>query len=367
MKNLLVVFLAAFSIKSYNQQMGPNISFNKETHDFGFIQESKGKVSCKFEFINTGNEPLIINTVKASCGCTASEWTKAPVAPGSKGFISATYDPTGRPGTFSKTIHVSSNSIDNPHKVLTIKGIVQPKPESLNDLYPRDMGEVRLKSNHMNFGKVFKDTAVTKQMGIINVSKIPVKISFNNVPTYITIRCIPETLKPSEKGNIEIVYDGSKNNDWEFVLDRINVVINGNTDNNKQFTVSADLSEDFSKLSAEQLANAPKIVFGEESYDFGTIKQNVTVEHTFVFRNEGKSDLYIRKIKSTCGCTVVTPEKNVIAPGESSNLITKFSSGTRSGNQTKPITIVTNDPTKPVTRIYVKSFVSGPVGKEPTD
>ena len=107
-----------------------NISFDSEIHNFGKIMEADGPVTVSFEFTNTGSTPLMIKKVHASCGCTSPNWSKEPVLPGKKGFVSATYNPKNRPGPFSKTVSVTSNAT-TPNKVLTIKGNVEPKPQTL--------------------------------------------------------------------------------------------------------------------------------------------------------------------------------------------------------------------------------------------
>ncbi len=103
-----------------------NLEFKKELHDFGTIAEGPD-AEYKFEFKNTGKEPIILSAVTASCGCTAPEWSKEPVLPGKKSVIKAVYHSAGRPGAFNKAITVTSNA---GVKVLTIKGTVEKAPES---------------------------------------------------------------------------------------------------------------------------------------------------------------------------------------------------------------------------------------------
>lgn len=66
------------------QTVQPKISFDKNLHEFGKFKEADGKVTHKFEFVNTGGSDLVIQNVTASCGCTASRWTREPVPPGGK-------------------------------------------------------------------------------------------------------------------------------------------------------------------------------------------------------------------------------------------------------------------------------------------
>jgi len=99
------------------------IQFEEESHEFGNIKEGT-MATYEFKFKNTGKEPLILSNVQASCGCTTPSWTREPIAPGKTGTVTATYNSNGRPGAFSKSITVTSNS-KSGQKVLTIRGFVE--------------------------------------------------------------------------------------------------------------------------------------------------------------------------------------------------------------------------------------------------
>ncbi|MDR2848180.1 MAG: DUF1573 domain-containing protein [Bacteroidales bacterium] len=94
-------------------------------HDFGKIKEGE-KVSYRFEFKNTGENNLIVKEVRTYCGCTASQYTKAPVAPGSKGFVEITFDSTQRPGKQEKNFAIATNTVQE-YSVLTFSCEVEPK------------------------------------------------------------------------------------------------------------------------------------------------------------------------------------------------------------------------------------------------
>ena len=83
-----------------------------------------GKVSHTFKIDNTGDAPLVLTRVIASCGCTTPEWTKEPIAPGKSGDVKITYNPAGRPGVFAKAISIYSNGKKGSY-ILTIKGKVK--------------------------------------------------------------------------------------------------------------------------------------------------------------------------------------------------------------------------------------------------
>ncbi len=100
---------------------GPAFKWNETEHDFGKIKKGV-PVTTTFSYTNVGKAPLSVTDVKASCGCTAPDYTKELVAPGKTGNVKATYN-AASPGTFLKSITVTSNVEGGP-VILTIKGEV---------------------------------------------------------------------------------------------------------------------------------------------------------------------------------------------------------------------------------------------------
>ncbi|MBU8891201.1 MAG: DUF1573 domain-containing protein [Bacteroidales bacterium] len=354
MKKLIISLISVLVFVSYvnAQQKGANISFEKEIHDFGKIKEDGGKVEYKFAFTNTGNSPLIITKVKASCGCTSPTWTEKPVMPGQKGFVKAVFDPVRRPGNFNKSISVESNS-EKGRNILRITGEVSAREKTIVDFYPKTMGELRLETNHMAFVRVYSTEIKTDTLKIINTSDSNMKITLTNVPDYLKLTTVPAVLKPGKKGYIIGEYNGATVNDWGFVTDRVKVYLNNKQAAEGAITISAKIEEDFSHLSETEILNAPKIVFEEKTFNFGESDYNEKVEYLFKFKNEGKSDLIIRKIRTTCGCTTVAPENKTIKPGASSSFKTIFNPGSRTGTQRKSIYVVTNDPKSSNVRLMI--------------
>lgn len=118
---LTVVALMAFAAEKYAQA-----TFPEQSYDFGTIKEEKGPVSHTFEFVNTGNKPLIIVDAAASCGCTRPEFSPKPIKPGKKGKVKVTYSPVGRPGGFRKSVKIKTNGRERV-TTLYITGTVTPR------------------------------------------------------------------------------------------------------------------------------------------------------------------------------------------------------------------------------------------------
>ncbi len=339
------------------QQNGPHIAFDKVVHDYGKIKEDGGIAKYKFEFTNTGSAPLIVNNIRATCGCTSSEHTKKPVNPGEKGFVSAEYNPKNRPGPFSKTLRVYSNSAENPNVVLRIKGNVEPKPRSIADDYPRKLGPVRLDNTQFAFLRITDKEKKLKTLKIVNDSDKPVTLDMDRVPSYMDVQFSKKVLKPGEKGTINATIFGSKINNYGYVRSRLALKINGETNPRHRIATTAIVEEDFSHLTPEQRANAPHISFKDKHFDFGTITQGEKVTHKYEFVNTGKSDLVIRKVHATCGCTAVAPPKEAIKPGEKSFIKATFNSRGKLNTQQKTIRIYANDPESSITTLVIRGTV----------
>jgi len=85
------------------------IEWIEKTKDYGKITEGQ-KLEVSFRFKNTGDKPLIIESVHPSCGCTVADPPKEPIAPGSEGEIKGSFDSNGTQGDQHKTLVVTANT-----------------------------------------------------------------------------------------------------------------------------------------------------------------------------------------------------------------------------------------------------------------
>jgi hypothetical protein len=144
------------------------------------------------------------------------------------------------------------------------------------------------------------------------------------------------------------------------VVDRIDLLVNGQSVPANRISITANIKENFKDFTADDMSKAPEVEFDQTNYDFGVITPDKVVEHVFQLTNRGKSDLYIRKVSASCGCTAVQPAKIIIAPGESTAIKATFNAAGREGNQKKAITIITNDPKRSKTILWINGMVSKP-------
>ena len=108
---------------------GPAITFTETKHDFGNIKQGD-VVEYTFNFKNTGNQPLLISDVGVTCGCTATDYTKTPVAPGQAGYVKAKFNSAYKSGMQNKIITVKSNATAGDAQVAIISNVVVPTEAS---------------------------------------------------------------------------------------------------------------------------------------------------------------------------------------------------------------------------------------------
>jgi hypothetical protein len=125
MKKILAIlaFIALYATAQAQAQSGPVMTFDTTTIDYGIINQGAEAI-WKFKFTNTGNEPLIIKTVKSSGGSTVPTYPKEPIMPGESNVIQVRYD-THRFGVFTKTVTLITNENTDDTHILTIKGEVK--------------------------------------------------------------------------------------------------------------------------------------------------------------------------------------------------------------------------------------------------
>ena len=102
------------------------IEFEDAEYDFGEISLGSS-VEFSFKFKNTGEYPLIIQSVKAACGCTVlKDWPKEAIMPGESGEIPIVF--TAKfPGDQKKYVSIIANTRPSITKVYLIGKVIGPE------------------------------------------------------------------------------------------------------------------------------------------------------------------------------------------------------------------------------------------------
>lgn len=178
------------SVFSSDDTAKPDIQFMETAYDFGFAGQQE-KVSHSYNFKNAGTAGLIIEAVKASCGCVAAVSSAKEIPPGGTGSITATFETGKYKGKQIKTIHVHSNDRVKPEIELQMTGMVK-------------LG-IALEPESVYFGDVQKNSTVNKVVKLSIIDGVPFGIDKIDVPDkYISTRVSDASVDSRTAYSIEV-------------------------------------------------------------------------------------------------------------------------------------------------------------------
>lgn len=329
-----------------------DFQFDKTEHDFGQFNEGDGPVTTIFTFTNSGTAPIVLNNVQASCGCTTPQWPREPIEPGKTGEIAVTFNPSGRPGRFQKSITIQSNAATNPYR-LYIRGYVLPKLASLTDVYKNKIGLLSVKVNSVDFGTIKKNAspAPLQQIEYANHSNTPLTV----VPQiagddsgYLTVSTTHDTKEVGikEVGTFNVFLNPRKCNLWGPVETDFLVIVNGDTarDDSRKIKVSFEIVDDVENMSLQDRMSAP-IIDIPRTLDLGVVTTGQKIKREISYKNTGAHPLEIRRI--ICDDTTLSmpmPKKNVVSGKTGILTLNYLGVKQEAGKYSRLITLYTNDP-----------------------
>lgn len=326
-----------------------------QMHDFGAFDEDTGTVYCDFKLVNTGSEPMAITGARANCGCTRPEFSTEPVAPGDTAVIRVGFDPKGRPGRFSKRIHVDC-SAEPTRSVLVITGTVIGSSNTLKSRYPIEIGPVRMRTTTIAYGKLYKGETFGQYIDAYNGSADTIYPRVEGAPKFINVIVEPAAVPPGEQFVISTVFDTNGTPGWGVVTDSLTFYPDRSAAKGRKIETVAIIEEDFSKLTPEELAKAPILDTDVTALDLKRISKGAgPIRESFTIANKGKSPLVIRALSCPDPAVAVTAGDTTVKPGKSVKVaVTVTPSLIRSEELLNArINIIANDPAHPSTMVRV--------------
>lgn len=357
MKPLKFSFLVILLLFTFWNIHGQNLEFNHTYHNWGTVMQQNKKVSHRFHFTNTGDQPLRFFAMNPCCGCIIRERPSGTIGPGESSHITLECNISRLKDSARFTLELLTNEPVAPKTRLVMEGFVSVEDNPPEESYRAKMGNLMLESTHLNLGHLSKTNKATDTIRIYNSWDQAMDISFPGMPPHIEINVLPEQLGPEERGSLIITYDATKKDDYGQVMERFQMTTNDERHPKKMIHVSAILLEDFSHLTEKEMANAPVASYNESEHDFGNVKDGTTVTHHFTLKNQGNRTLKIRKIHAPCGCTASTPGEKTLKPGQETKIKVSFNTRGRSGRQQQTVTVITNDPANPSKTLRVRANV----------
>ncbi len=333
------------------------LRFAAVEHDFGTIREQDGPVSHTFEFTNRGSSPVSIDRVVVSCGCTTPDYPKSPIQPGRSAKIMVTLDPRGMPGEFSKSVVVMSGG--GKHRdFLIIKGNVIPRPKSIEEQFPHDMGGgLRVSGTMLTFRTVAQGRSSAMAVDFVNTSEKPVQLTFEPVEGsgLVDVYSSSETVCAGCRGAITFTYDLSERTVYGLQYDVTRPVIDGTPSEKTIYTAMTGI-DDFDGVDT---ADAPRFFLSSSFHDFGEVRRRmVPYIHRVVASNEGSGELHIRSVSSPAGLKVTLRDGMTIPPSGELPFEVLFHTAKYSpGEEGQSIHIVVDDPMRPTREIRIAAIV----------
>ncbi|MGK9368925.1 DUF1573 domain-containing protein [Melioribacter sp. Ez-97] len=232
----LLVLLLVIAGFANAQEKDPKIFSPEPEYDFGEIIEGE-TVNHEFVIMNKGEGKLVIERVRASCGCTAAMPTKKELEPGESAKIKVKFDSKGRYGQQFKHVYVFSNDPENSYLKLTFRANVVAKLSNQN---PESAPNIELEKNKIDFGEIEEGALKEAAVKIKNSGKSTLVIRDIKSTCGCTAALISSAqIDPGKENELKVKLD-TKGREGELV--RTITIFSNDPDNPKQvITVTANI------------------------------------------------------------------------------------------------------------------------------
>jgi hypothetical protein len=333
-----------------------DIKWLKVNHNFGAFNESDGPVTCSYQYVNSGDKPLVIVSARATCGCTSPKYSNKKLAPGDTAEISVTFNPAGRIGRFEKKVYVETNTRDS-RSILTLGGVIIGSPETLAQRFPYDFGRLRLSNRIVPLGEVYKGRTKSIFVDLYNSSLDTLRPKAIDMPEYLEADMSPEILPPGQQGTLVLYVRSNKCSQWGLVEGKVTLVDDHiNPSDTINLTTVLTVNEDFSKLSEDEFAKSAHASLSSDALDFGTIDTTSSelITRTFTIKNTGKNKLAIRRIYTDTEGVEIYYNPKDIKSGNTSDVTVTIAPNQLQGEMLNSrISVITNDADNPTQSIRI--------------
>lgn len=365
MKRALLIAWLLLAGAAFNLVAQPQATWLERKHDFGVFHEKDGKVRCQMRVTNTGSAPLLIVKAQAGCGCTGIDYPKAPIMPGDTATVSLSYNPSGRPGQFTKQVIIFTNT-DIKRTILEITGNVIPTDATLDKQYPIKAGNLRISQRDIPFGELVKGKSSTQYLSAYNASTDTLLVSVTGAKQHIRPAVVPDTVPPARVTALTVHYASRYAPLWGLNVDTLTMESRPLSPSSAEDKGSADIHvmaqvmEDFDNLTDKQRADAPVIAMDcDERLDFGTMKAGEVVSRTFTITNKGKEPLAIRRlwVPQGEGITLKADRQEVKRGKKATVTVTVDTACQQENLLNVPLTLMSNDPDNPRVTIRLVGII----------
>jgi hypothetical protein len=334
-------------------------NYPNSRYSFGSVREGE-VVEVECQFLNDRYDALEISHVDADCGLEVLSYTHGAISRFGAGSVRVRFTSKGRPGRVNKQIRLFTTGGTEEGGSLSVFGIVLPKGTAGEVSYKDTMGGLAFDHITEMVGQLRSDQDKEYTFRIKNVSKNVINIldKVEHKPAF-SIAIKDKVLKPGQETYAIVKFIGKNGDASSYKRNQgIYEPIVFYTDEKQSDRKTLIINGSYERIyTAAELEAAPKAFF--EVYDFqaGDIIQGQYLTYNFQLLNKGKSELKIESVKASCGCTATEPKENTVRAGGRTEIVARFDSNGKQGEQHKTITVVTNDPETPTIILHLRCNV----------
>ena len=356
---LRAVLIAIACVVAMSAAAQSSLRFTRSSWDFGTIREADGKVSCSFEYVNSGKQPVVIDQVNVSCGCTTPEFSRKPIMAGERGEMKVTFDPANREGEFVKEITVFTGG-RRYRTTLRISGNIIARTKTVEELYPVAVGNcgLRIDARSLPFSYVAHGECKSLVVSYINTSSKPIRVQL--VPTASSgflRHTFPQMIAAGAKGQAEFSYLVSRSSGFFGELtDVFELQVDG-VQSDVRISTNGYAIEHF-EIPNNELA--PKAEFDRQLLKFSDLlKSDKPIKINVQLTNNGLEPLIVRSVApSHEAITTSLVVGTKVEPSASVTMTVMVDpSKLDYGRAIERIVLITNDPERPMRQLRITGVV----------
>jgi hypothetical protein len=170
-----------------------------EELDFGMVKPND-KPTKVITIKNEGDEDLLIERARASCGCVKVSISTKRISPGKSAELEVTFDTTGYDGKVNKDIFITSNDFGEPEKRIHVSVEVEHQPNPVLNYSPTEW----------NLSLISQGDKPSLTLMIENTGDKDLVIDKIDVYTHMSYNItLPLTILPQGKQEIILTYDAA--------------------------------------------------------------------------------------------------------------------------------------------------------------
>ena len=281
---IIVIIIVAGSIVisgnlSSKSERPPQITISDEEWNFGLVKPEE-KPTHVFTIRNEGNEDLIIERLRVSCGCVQTSISTNRILPGKSAELKAIFNTVGYEGKLEKLIYIKSNDPEEPEKKIKVKVEIehQSKPK------------INTPATEWNMGLISQGDVLNLSFPVENQGDA--ELIIDKIDTYEHIQhntALPLKILPKEKFELVLIYD-STNHKLGDVREAVRIYCNDPTTESFVIRISGYIKEkETPEISISPTGAVLDLAADSEEGAMGK----------FILKNSGDETVKIISIKSS--------------------------------------------------------------------